>query len=114
STVQNPAVVPYPTGGLSAANTVRSGDQVQNLTGVVYYSFDEYRIMPTGSVSFVQANPRTAEPELAVGGNVKVASFNVLNYFNGDGQGGGFPTARGAHSALEFDRQRSKIIAALL
>ena len=114
STVQNPAVVPYPTGGLSAANTVRSGDQVQNLTGVVYYSFDEYRIMPTGSVSFVQANPRTAQPELAAGGNVKVASFNVLNYFNGDGQGGGFPTARGAHSALEFDRQRSKIIAALL
>ena len=114
STQQNPAVVPYPTGGLSAANTVRSGDQVQNLTGVVYYSFNEYRIMPTGSVSFVQANPRTAEPELAAGGNVKVASFNVLNYFNGDGQGGGFPTARGAHSALEFDRQRSKIIAALL
>ncbi|MBN1313846.1 MAG: ExeM/NucH family extracellular endonuclease, partial [Anaerolineales bacterium] len=49
-----------------------------------------------------------------VGGRLKVASFNVLNYFNGDGQGGGFPTSRGARTLEEFNRQRTKIITAVL
>ncbi|MEZ4615096.1 MAG: hypothetical protein R2867_06210 [Caldilineaceae bacterium] len=48
-----------------------------------------------------------------MGGLLKVTGFNVLNYFNGDGVGGGFPTTRGAKSAAEFERQRAKIIAAL-
>jgi uncharacterized protein len=114
STVQNPAFVPYPAGGLSAANTVRSGDTVINLTGTVYYGFNEYRIMPAQNVNIVHSNPRPAVPHLQSDGNVKVASFNVLNYFNGDGNGGGFPTARGAHNALEFNRQRAKILAAMV
>ncbi|MGP9801616.1 ExeM/NucH family extracellular endonuclease [Rheinheimera sp. NSM] len=114
STVQNPAVVPYPTGGLSAANVVRSGDTVLNLTGTVHYGFNEYRIMPTQNVNFIHSNPRTTAPELAGDGNIKVASFNVLNYFNGDGLGGGFPTARGADSVLEFERQRAKILSAMV
>jgi predicted extracellular nuclease len=42
-----------------------------------------------------------------------VASFNVLNYFNGDGTGGGFPTSRGADSLAEFTRQQAKIVSAL-
>jgi uncharacterized protein len=114
STAQNPATVPYPTGGLSAANTVRSGDSVINLTGTLHYGFNEYRIMPSQGVNFIQSNPRQAAPELSAEGNVKVASFNVLNYFNGDGMGAGFPTSRGADSAVEFDRQRAKILAAMV
>jgi predicted extracellular nuclease len=38
--------------------------------------------------------------------------MNVLNYFNGDGQGGGFPAPRGAPTYAEFLRQRTKIITA--
>ncbi|MEH8018130.1 ExeM/NucH family extracellular endonuclease [Rheinheimera muenzenbergensis] len=114
STAQNPAVVPYPTGGLSAANVVRSGDTLVNLTGTMHYGFNEYRLMPTQGVNFIHSNPRSAAPELAADGNIKVASFNVLNYFNGNGLGGGFPTARGAHSAVEFERQRAKIVSAML
>ena len=37
--------------------------------------------------------------------------MNVLNYFNGDGLGGGFPTARGAETPVELDRQEDKIVA---
>ncbi|SNY45507.1 hypothetical protein SAMN06297280_0908 [Arsukibacterium tuosuense] len=113
STVQNPALVPYPAPALSAANPVRGGDTVVGLTGTLYYSFNEYRIMPSAPVTIVAANPRSAEPTLLADGNVKVASFNVLNYFNGDGAGGGFPTPRGADSAAEFERQRDKILAAM-
>ena len=35
------------------------------------------------------------------------------NYFNGNGQGGGFPTSRGATTPVEFARQRAKTIATL-
>ncbi len=38
----------------------------------------------------------------------------MLNYFNGDGAGGGFPTSRGATTLEEFKRQQTKIITALL
>uniref|UniRef100_UPI003567CC09 ExeM/NucH family extracellular endonuclease n=1 Tax=Arsukibacterium sp. TaxID=1977258 RepID=UPI003567CC09 len=113
STVQNPALVPYPAPGLSAANPVRGGDTVVGLTGTLYYSFNEYRIMPSSPVTILADNPRSVAPSLLADGNVKVASFNVLNYFNGDGMGGGFPTSRGADSAVEFERQRAKILAAM-
>jgi predicted extracellular nuclease len=40
-------------------------------------------------------------------------SINLHNYFNGDGQGAGFPTSRGADTATEFSAQRARIGAAL-
>ena len=74
-------------------------------------------MQPVGPVPFEAANPRTAAPE-DVGGNLRVASFNVLNLFNGngthqEGAAGGFPTARGANSLFEFDRQLAKEVSAL-
>ncbi|WP_346348611.1 ExeM/NucH family extracellular endonuclease [Cupriavidus sp. WKF15] len=44
-----------------------------------------------------------------------MAAFNVLNYFNGNGQGSGFdaPDNRGAKSPAEFARQEAKLLAAL-
>lgn len=38
----------------------------------------------------------------------------MLNFFNGNGAGGGFPTTRGADTANEFARQKAKIISALM
>ncbi|MGD8567423.1 MAG: ExeM/NucH family extracellular endonuclease [Gammaproteobacteria bacterium] len=112
STVQNPDPVVYPSPELTAFNTLRSGDSVTGVTGVMHFAFDYYRIHPTQTPAFVQSNARTSEPA-SIGGSLKVASFNVLNYFNGDGQGGGFPTSRGADTVQEFNRQRDKIIAAI-
>ena len=102
----------YPQGGLSATNTLRVGDSLPELDGVMDFRFSNYRIQPVDSVVFAFTNLRTAAPP-SVGGNLKVASFNVLNYFNGDGLGGGFPTARGAESPAELERQEAKIVSAL-
>jgi predicted extracellular nuclease len=107
SNTQNPTTVPFLQNG-----TLRVGSTVTSLTGVLGFGFGNYRIQPTIAPNFVDANPRTAAPD-PVGGNVKVASFNVLNYFNGDGLGGGFPTARGANTSEEFERQSAKIVSAL-
>ncbi len=116
-----PVPVFHPQPGFSIDNYVRGGDTISNLTGVLHWSFagqsgtDAWRIRPVAqafSYAFVAANPRPVAPALA--GELKVASFNVLNYFNGDGLGGGFPTSRGADSAAELVRQRDKIVAALI
>ncbi len=106
-TVQNPDPVPFLLEG-----TLRLGDTVTGLTGILSYAFDTYRIQPTAPPAFVRSNPRLDSPE-STGGRIQVASFNVLNYFNGDGQGGGFPTSRGASNREEWTRQHDKIISAL-
>ncbi|MGB0385309.1 MAG: ExeM/NucH family extracellular endonuclease [Ardenticatenaceae bacterium] len=113
STRQNPDPIIHPSPELSATNTLRGGDMLSSLTGILHYRADEYRVEPIDVVNFTHANERPPMPQ-DVGGTLKVASFNVLNYFNGDGMGGGFPTSRGADTPTEFTRQRDKIIAAIL
>jgi uncharacterized protein len=112
STVQNPDPIVYPAPVLSASNTLRSGDTTTGLLGVLEYRYGTYRVQPTVTPVWVPDNARQNAPN-ALGGSLRVASFNVLNYFNGDGNGGGFPTSRGANTLEEFDRQRTKIIAAI-
>jgi predicted extracellular nuclease len=113
SNLQNPDPVIFPAPGLSASNTLRGGDTVANLTGILSYDFGEYRILRTSAPAFVHSNPRVAAPAAPAGTNLKVASFNVLNFFNGDGLGGGFPTSRGADSAAELARQKAKTVSAI-
>jgi predicted extracellular nuclease/endonuclease I len=116
---QNPEIVVFPTGGLSAFNTLRMGDTVASLTGVVDFSFGDYRVIPTQEPTFVATNPRSGEPDLNLG-NLKVASLNVLNYFNNIDDSGNVcgPSAssscRGADSDLEFERQKAKTVAAIV
>ncbi|PKM35961.1 MAG: hypothetical protein CVV06_13550 [Gammaproteobacteria bacterium HGW-Gammaproteobacteria-10] len=112
---QNPDPLIYPgPDGLSAENTLRSGDTVTDAMGVLAYDFGAFRLQPIELPVFEKSNPRSeTPPEMSGFGSLKVASFNVLNYFNGDGFGGGFPTSRGASSMLEFNRQTDKIVAAI-
>lgn len=132
SSLQNPNPTPY----LGADALPRAGDLTGAITGVIDYGlatnsntgFGDYRIHPTVAPSFSTGNPRTAAPP-DVGGSVKVASFNVLNYFttftNGatasgqTGQGCTLGSAvsasncRGASNLEEFQRQRAKIVEAM-
>ncbi|HEX5823860.1 MAG TPA: ExeM/NucH family extracellular endonuclease, partial [Candidatus Limnocylindrales bacterium] len=110
--LQNIDPTHYPQGGLSAANTLRVGDSLPGLTGIGDQRFGNYRLQPVGPINFTHTNPRPPAPE-AVGGNLRAASFNVLNFFNGDGLGGGFPTPRGANTAFELGRQLEKEVSAI-
>lgn len=104
STRQNPAPTPY----FSAAGPQgvrRLGDQVIGLSGVLTQGFGAYRVHPTTAPVFIPRNARTAAPA-AVGGTLKAASLNVLNYFT-------TLNSRGADTAAELARQRDKIAAAL-
>jgi hypothetical protein len=116
SAIQNPLPLPpY----LGPDNTLRGGDTLPGITGVLSYGFGEYEIQPVGPVAFTRVNERSVTPP-AVGGTLKVASFNVLNYFTTIDNAGPIcgPTGgldcRGADTIEEFTRQRDKIISALI
>lgn len=106
-------------GGLTALNTVRSGYTITGLTGVLDHRFDLYRLQRNTTVTFTSTpNPRTVAPTLT--GSVRVASFNTLNYFTTIDTGPDIcgPLAnqecRGADSAAELTRQRTKTVQAIL
>jgi uncharacterized protein len=104
----DPAI--HPNGAtFDLANRFRGGDTVENVTGVLDFAFGLYRIQPTQGAGYAATNPRPAQPD-DVGGELTVASFNVLNYFTSIGTGDAF---RGANTVEEFERQRTKIIAAI-
>ncbi|SFD77715.1 hypothetical protein SAMN05216167_10737 [Spirosoma endophyticum] len=116
SSVSYPDPVPFGRGGqpLSATNTLRGGDEIASITTVLDERFEGYRLQLNTGVNFLPTNVRPTSPP-AVGGTLKVASANVLNYFNGNGTGqegsaGGFPTSRGATNLNEFTRQRTKVL----
>ena len=115
STTQNPDPTIHARGGqpLSATNTLRGGDTISSITGVLDERFEGYRVQTTTPANFQATNAREATPP-TVGGTLRVASFNLLNFFNGNGAGGGFPTSRGADTATELQRQLDKTVQAIL
>ncbi len=103
---QNPDPARHPAGGVfDLSHRFRGGDTLANVEGVLDDSFGLYRIQPTAGATYAAANPRPLTPP-SVGGDVTVASLNVLNYFTTLG-------SRGAATAQEFTRQETKIVAAL-
>lgn len=113
----HPGTQPY----FTTENVVRNGDAVgfpaQGM--VLGWGFDDWRLQPqlpasstqnpTG-VTFETRNPRpTAVPD--VGGDIRVAAYNVLNYFttltSQNSQ------ARGAATAEQLAIQESKIVEAI-
>ncbi|WP_051350376.1 ExeM/NucH family extracellular endonuclease [Dyadobacter alkalitolerans] len=120
STRQNPDPIIFGRGGnaLSASNTLRGGDQVASIIGILDERLEGYRIQTATGVDFQSSNARSNTPPALTGGAVagssslKIGSANVLNYFvNLDGSGDAY---RGANTAEEFQRQKTKIIKALI
>lgn len=102
------AFLPVPLPHLSAEGTRRCGDQLTGLNAVLAYSNETYRLQPSEPLPWTASNPRPRQPP-TVGGRLRVASMNVLNYFITFGGS----TDRGATNANEFARQKAKVIAAL-
>ncbi len=113
SSAQNPTRIPF----LDAEGTRRAGDTVTGVTGVLDFgpvsstsSIRDYRLQVTTAPTFASSG-RPAAPE-AVGGTLRAASFNVLNYFTDLAVGSSSPF-RGANTPEEFARQKAKIVAAI-
>lgn len=128
--VQNAAILPEADlngdGVFDTADGFTMGDTITGLTGVVTYTWagnntsaESWRIRSVDDGnSFVDTAPREDTPP-DVGGTLKVASFNVLNFFTtldvagNPGSGPSSLPPRGADSASEFERQLNKLLVAL-
>ena len=119
---QNPN--PIKIGGLfdlSGSVVLRGGSSVTNLVGPLFYSFKLFRVQPLNLADLTigkNGSPREAAPPfITKASEVKVASTNVLNYFTtlnaGSAKICNGQSPRGANSAMEFNRQATKITLAL-
>lgn len=127
SALFNDTAVFHPQPGFSVTNKFRGGDTIDNLTGVLHWSWagfsgtNAWRIRPVIEAfdyEFTQMNQGTELPP-QLSGALKVASFNVLNYFTTLDEGpaacgaDGSLGCRGANSSNELERQTQKIVAAI-
>ncbi len=125
SNAQNPAEILFGRGGepLSADNTLRGGDTLDQATGVLDFNYQQWRIQSDQGLDFQPANPRPEQPDAQALGDapLKVASFNVLNYFETLDQSGNQITTpegtehgpRGANTEQELARQQDKLVNAI-
>jgi len=88
----------------------RTGSILKKVQGVLDQRGGGYRLQLTDAPAFRHA-PLPAAPK--VGGDVRIASFNLENFFNGDGRGGGFPTPRGARTPAELETQLGRLVATI-
>ena len=120
-TAQNPDPAIHPNGlTFNMTNLFRGGATVTNATGILDFYQSLYRLQPTTGAVYADVNPRTTAPEITEA-DLKVASFNVLNYFVTLDDGthdicgpDGIQECRGADDIGEFDRQKAKILSALV
>jgi uncharacterized protein len=107
--------VPY----IPTTDTVfRQGFTTSAITGVLGYGFGAYRLQPITPIAWTPANPRE-ETSPATASRIRVASFNLLNYFNTFSGCFGPDSnpddnCRGADTQAEFDRQRPKTVSAIV
>jgi uncharacterized protein len=122
---QNPDPAIHPNGAeFTLTNFFRGGDILQDTTGVIDFSFSAYRVQPVHDASpnptYINANPRPTAPD-PIPGDIRVASFNVLNFFThlDDGVNDicgptGNLECRGADDATEYQRQLDKLVAGII
>ncbi len=107
SSQRDPGRVSY----LPEAAPLRTGMVFRGVEGVVDQRHDgDYRLQLTAALP-VPAIERPQPPVVA--GALRIAAFNLENYFNGDGHGGGFPTLRGAKTFAQFQAQQAKLVATI-
>lgn len=99
--------------GIGEANTqlLRHGSAFPGATGVMGHDGrGQILLIEPLREGDLSPPPGLAEPPE---GMLRLISMNLLNFFNGDGTGGGFPTERGAKSYDDFIAQSNRIQAAL-
>ncbi|MFM5614369.1 ExeM/NucH family extracellular endonuclease [Aeromonas veronii] len=114
---------------------LRIGDQLTGLEGVIVYNKDAFRLVVPSNVTLTAGallrspeEDRQDAPARLAGSDLRIGSFNVLNYFTSHSSIGGALNIlckdqadadnakgcnRGAKSQPEFEKQRTKIVNAI-
>lgn len=128
-------VLPWFPGWDADQGYLRLGDQLTGLEGVIVYNKDAFRLVVPGNVTLTAGallrspeEDRQDAPARLSGSDLRIGSFNVLNYFTSHSSIGGALNVlckdqadadsakgcnRGAKSQPEFEKQRTKIVNAI-
>ena len=107
-TSKNPRNLWFLPNELGDSDPVRAGSVLRNVVGVLDQRRGQYRLQLTDELDVRQA---ARPPAPTVPGDLRIASLNLLNLFNGDGRGEGFPTERGAETFEQYQQQQKKLVA---
>ena len=97
--------------GVDIPGPMASGAAIGGATGVFAHDGRGKRLTLQSFSLFTAADMPAPVP--ASSGALRVVGMNLHNYFNGDGEGGGFPTPRGAETLQEFQHGRGRTGAAI-
>ncbi|WP_421267887.1 ExeM/NucH family extracellular endonuclease [Aeromonas veronii] len=128
-------VLPWFSGWDADQGYLRIGDQLTGLEGVIVYNKDAFRLVVPSDVTLTAGallrspeEDRQDAPARLAGSDLRIGSFNVLNYFTSHSSIGGALNIlckdqadadstkgcnRGAKSQPEFEKQRTKIVNAI-
>lgn len=128
-------VLPWFPGWDADQGYLRIGDQLTGLEGVIVYNKDAFRLvvpsdftLTAGALLRSPEEDRQDAPARLAGSDLRIGSFNVLNYFTSHSSIGGALNIlckdqadadnakgcnRGAKSQPEFEKQRTKIVKAI-
>ncbi|MEM0555892.1 MULTISPECIES: ExeM/NucH family extracellular endonuclease [Aeromonas] len=128
-------VLPWFPGWDADQGYLRIGDQLTGLEGVIVYNKDAFRLvvpsdvtLSAGALLRTPEDDRQPAPARATGSDLRIGSFNVLNYFTSHSSIGGALNVlckdqadadnakgcnRGAKSQADFEKQRTKIVNAI-
>ncbi len=128
-------VLPWFPGWDADQGYLRIGDQLTGLEGVIVYNKDAFRLVVPSDITLTAGallrspeEDRQDAPARLAGSDLRIGSFNVLNYFTSHSSIGGALNIlckdqadadnakgcnRGAKSQPEFEKQRTKIVNAI-
>jgi len=94
-----------------SATAMAVGSTSRQVTGVMSHNGRSQQLaLETASE---MTRPSVPLPETTENTSVRLVSSNLLNFFNGDGNGHGFPTERGAETVEAFRQQSARILASM-
>lgn len=102
----------FPQGGLAGENTLRLGYSAPSITGVLRENYGDYRLVPEPGFHFAPTNLRPVAPTRQQQQDLRIAAFNVRNYFHGE-QDVDLRGTRGAQTVVDLKRQTAKLVAAI-
>ena len=97
--------------GSQGDSPVPAGTLYDGLIGVLGHDGRNQLLLAESALKSSAVTPEALEPPEP--GTLRVVNANLLNYFNGNGRGGGFPTERGAESLGEFRAQQKRLGSAM-
>ena len=104
-------VLALPEAAARAPGDWRSGGTLDGVEGAVAVDGSGRARLTVEAAPGLQPAPRPAAPRVA--GELRLASLNLQNLFNGDGRGGGFPTPRGARTQDGYAHQLARLVATI-